>query len=70
MSYECIHRQVDVEVEIKIFRKMCEYESPKNVNRKIVRRISIIYLPNNVLLEVLFISMLEFMFQIFQRGQI
>jgi len=56
-------------VEIKIFEN-CEYESVKNVTRKIVKGIYVTYLPKNVLIEELFLSMLEFMFKIFQLCQI
>ena len=42
----------------------------KSVNRKIVKVNSITVLPNNLLLEDLFLSTLEYMFQIIQFGQI
>ena len=42
----------------------------KNVNRKIVRGYFNIYLANRVLLEDWFISMVDFLLQVFRRGQI
>jgi len=69
-SYECVLRLGELEVGIQLFRKLCENEPSKNVNRKIVKGISITYLPNNILLEDLIPSMLEFIFQKIQLGQI
>jgi len=62
--------QGDVEVKINSVESCVSVSWYKNVNRKIGRGNSNIYLTNRVSLEVWFISVVDFLLQVFRRGQI